>query len=101
VQVDANERNSNRRSLGRDVALYTTARLAILAAVAGVLLLLRVPLVVALAVAVVVALPLSLVVLRGMRRRVAEGMAERAAERRAHRERLHAQLRGEEPPDAG
>ncbi|SDP87235.1 Protein of unknown function [Actinopolyspora xinjiangensis] len=82
-------------ALALDIALYTVARFGMLAVLAGVLVLFRVPLLVALAVAVVVAMPLSLVVFSRLRRRVAAGMAERAAERSERKEQLRAQLRGE------
>jgi len=86
-------------SLARDLVLYTLGRLAMIAVVAAVLLVARVPLLVALAVGVVVALPLSLVVLRTLRVRVATGLAERSARRRAERERLMAELRGTTEPE--
>ncbi|WP_198319381.1 DUF4229 domain-containing protein [Actinopolyspora erythraea] len=82
-------------ALALDIALYTVARFGMLTALAGVLVLFRVPLLVALAVGVVVAMPLSLVVFSRLRRRVAAGMAERAAERSERKEQLRAQLRGE------
>ncbi len=86
--------------LGRDVTLYVLARLGMVAVVMALLMLVNVPLLVAMAVGVVVALPLSLFLFRGMRGRVAEGLNERGAVRRAERERLRAQLRGENPTDA-
>ncbi|QGK72456.1 DUF4229 domain-containing protein [Allosaccharopolyspora coralli] len=64
-------------------------------ALAAVLLLFRVPLLVALAVAVVVVMPLSLVLFKGLRHRVAVGVEERTRHRRARRDELRAQLRGE------
>ncbi|GAA2818612.1 hypothetical protein GCM10010470_62420 [Saccharopolyspora taberi] len=82
-------------TLARDVALYTVARLAMLVAATGALMLFGVPLLVAAAVAVVLVMPLSMLVFGTLRRRVAVGMAERAAERRARREELRAQLRGD------
>ncbi|SDR11031.1 DUF4229 domain-containing protein [Actinopolyspora saharensis] len=95
-QNSREERKSNRLAL--DIALYTVARFGLLAVLAGVLVLFRVPLLVALAVAVVVAMPLSLVIFSGLRRRVAEGMAERSRVRRERKERLRAQLRGTADP---
>jgi Protein of unknown function (DUF4229) len=82
--------------LARDLALYTGARLALVAAVALSLILFGVPLLVAVLLALVVALPLSLVLLRPLRVRVAAGMQAAGARRRAERDRLRAQLRGEE-----
>lgn len=79
-----------------DIALYSLARLGLLAVLTALLLLFEVPLLVALAVAVVLAMPLSLFLFGGLRRRVAAGMAERAEQRRQRRERLRAQLRGED-----
>ncbi|SEG89936.1 Protein of unknown function [Saccharopolyspora kobensis] len=70
-------------------------------AVAALLMLAKVPALVALAVSVVVVMPLSLLVFGKLRRRVAIGMAERAAERKARREELLAQLRGDRAADAG
>lgn len=85
-------------NLRRDLALYTLARLALVGAVTLVLVLFDVPLLVALAVAIVVGFPLGLLVFRGLNRRVTAGLVARGAERDAHRERLRAQLRGEDPP---
>lgn len=87
-------------NLARDIALYTVARLGMVAAVTALLVQTTVPLLVALAVAVVVVMPLSLLVFGKLRRRVAVGMAERTAERRARREELRAQLRGDRATEA-
>ncbi|MEG9515086.1 DUF4229 domain-containing protein [Saccharopolyspora indica] len=70
-------------------------------AVAALLMLAKVPALVALAVSVVVVMPLSLLVFGKLRRRVAIGMAERGAERKARREELLSQLRGDRAADAG
>ena len=86
-------------SLGRDLALYTVARLGMVVGVAGVLVLLGAPLLVAAAVSVIVVMPLSMLVFGGLRRRVATGLAERSAERKARRDHLRAQLRGEADAD--
>lgn len=75
---------------------YTLARLALLALIAGVLVLARVPPIVAVLVAIVVALPLSLVAFRGLRTRLESAVAEVAARRGAQREVLRSQLRGAE-----
>lgn len=82
-------------TLIRDIALYTLARLGLVAAVTTALLLFRVPLLVAVAVAVVAVMPLSLLLFSGLRRRVAAGVAERTEARRARRAELESQLRGE------
>lgn len=83
-------------TLGRDLTLYTLGRLALVGAVTVVLVLFDVPLLVALAVAVVVGFPLGLLVFRGLNQRVTAGLAERGAERADTRDRLRAELRGEE-----
>lgn len=87
---------SGRATLARDVALYTLARLGLVAVIALLLVLARVPAAVALLLALVVSLPLSLFVFRGLRLRVNAGITEATERRRAERERLRAQLRGEE-----
>ena len=81
--------------MARDLALYSAARLALLALTASLLLLAGVPLPVALLLAMVVALPLSMVLLGSLRSRVNVGLAVMRARRRAERDRLHRQLRGE------
>jgi hypothetical protein len=83
-------------ALVRDVALYSAARLALVAVTALLLLLAGVPLLVSLLLAVVVALPLSMVLLGSLRARVNAGLAVVGARRRAERDRLRRQLRGEE-----
>jgi hypothetical protein len=83
-------------ALARDVALYSAARLALVAVTALPLLLAGVPLLVSLLLAVVVALPLSMVLLGSLRSRVNAGLAVVVARRRAERDRLRRQLRGEE-----
>ncbi len=85
-------------ALIRDVALYSAARLALVAVLALLLVLARVPLLVAVLLALVVALPLSMVLLRSLRLRVNAGMAAAGARRRSERERLRNQLRGEQEP---
>lgn len=82
-------------TFGRDIALYTVARIGLLAVIAFVLSLAHVPLLIALAVALVLAWPLSLVLLRGLNERVAQGMTERRRQRRA----MRAALRGEQSDD--
>lgn len=83
-------------TLVRDVALYSAARLALVAVLALILVLAGVPLLVAVLLALVVALPLSMVLLRSLRIRVNTGMAAAGARRRSERDRLRNQLRGEQ-----
>lgn len=83
-------------ALVRDVALYSAARLALVAVLALILVLAGVPLLVAVLLALVVALPLSMVLLRSLRIRVNTGMAAAGARRRSERDRLRNQLRGEQ-----
>jgi hypothetical protein len=85
--------------LGRDLALYTAARLGLVAVVTAVLLLFDVPFLVSLAIAVVLGFPLGLLLFRGLNNRVTTGLAKRGAEKHAARERLRAELRGETPDD--
>ena len=87
------------QNLGRDLALYTLARLVLVAAVTVLLVLFDVPLLVALAVAVVVGFPLGLLVFRDLNQRVTAGLAERGKDRAEARDRLRAELRGERPDD--
>jgi uncharacterized membrane protein len=84
--------------LARDVTLYVLARLGLVAVVTGALMLFQVPLLPALAVGVVVALPASLFLFKGLRQRVAVGLNERQATRQAERDKLRAELRGDEGP---
>ncbi len=80
------------------MTLYVLARLGLVAVVAGVLMFFNVPLLPALAVGVVVALPASLFLFKGLRQRVAVGLNERQAVRQAERDKLRAELRGDEGP---
>jgi len=80
------------------VTFYVLARLGLVAVVAGALMLVKVPLLPALAVGVVVALPASLFLFKGLRQRVAVGLNERQAVRQAERDKLRAELRGDEGP---
>jgi hypothetical protein len=82
-------------TLARDVALYTVARLAMVAAMALILVLAGVPLLVSILIALVVALPLSMVLLGSLRARVNTGLAVVGERRRAERDRLRRQLRGD------
>jgi hypothetical protein len=83
--------------LGRDLALYTLARIGLVAVITVLLVLFDVPFLVAVAVAIVAGFPIGLLLLRGLNTRVTEGLAVRGAARHAERERLRAELRGEPP----
>ena len=80
------------------MTLYVLARLGLVAVVTGALMLFDVPLLPALAVGVVVALPASLFLFKGLRERVAVGLNERQAVRQVERDKLRAELRGDEGP---
>jgi hypothetical protein len=84
--------------LGRDLTLYTLARLGLVAVVTVALLLFKVPLLVSLAIAVVVGFPLGILIFRPLNRRVTAALAARGAERAERHARLRAQLRGDDPP---
>jgi type II secretory pathway pseudopilin PulG len=77
------------------LALYTLARIGLLALIAGLLLAAGTPLVIAVLVALVVALPLSLVLFRGLRARLEVTLAAARARRGAQRSALRAGLRGD------
>jgi hypothetical protein len=87
--------------LGRDLALYTVARIGIVAVVTAALMLFKIPLLVSLVIAIVVGFPLGMLLLRGLNQRVTAGLAARGAQRNAERDRLRAQLRGEDPDARG
>ncbi len=82
------------------VALYTAARVGLVAVITGLLVLAGVPLLVALVVAIVVALPLSLVAFPGLNRRVSAALADVRRRRAERRVELRARLRGDVPPAA-
>ena len=82
--------------LAATVALYTLARLGLLAVIAGVLYVVGVPLLLALLVALVVALPLSMLVFRGLRTRLDAALAAAGSRRRTERDDLRKRLRGDE-----
>jgi hypothetical protein len=85
-------------SLVGTLVAYTLARLAIVVAVAGLLVLAGVPLLLALLIGVVAALPLSMLLLRGLRRRMDAGVAAVQERRTAQREVLRPRLRGDDLP---
>ncbi|MBM7459795.1 DUF4229 domain-containing protein [Rhodococcus coprophilus] len=100
-RVDGAVRASGTGSLVRDVALYSLARLGLVAVLALVILYVprafgvEIPLLVAVLFAVLIALPLSLVLFKSLRRRVNEGIAAVDERRRTDREDLENRLRGE------
>ena len=83
--------------LATTLVLYTLARLALLAVIAGLLLLAGTPLVLALLVALIVALPLSMLVFRGLRGRLDAALSTSRARRADERAALRAGLRGDDP----
>jgi hypothetical protein len=83
-------------SLVGTLVAYTLARLCLVAAVAGLLVLAGVPLVLAVLIGVVAALPLSMLLLRGLRKRMDASVAVARERRAAQREVLRARLRGDE-----
>lgn len=78
--------------------LYTAARIGLVAAVAGVLVVVGVPLLLAALIGIIVALPLSMVVFRGLRDRLDSAVAAVAARRSDERSALRARLRGDDLP---
>ena len=94
---DEHDARPGTEHLGRDLALYVLARFGLIAVVAVILLLFRVPLLVALAVGIVVGLPVGLLAFRGLNARVTAGLAVRNERRARERAKLRAQLRGEDP----
>jgi uncharacterized protein DUF4229 len=100
--ADPRARSVREPGLAATVALYTLARLGLLALIAALLLMAGTPLVIALLVALIVALPLSMFVFRGLRTRLDVALATARARRGEERTALRARLRGEEPePPAG
>ncbi|MEU8896628.1 DUF4229 domain-containing protein [Nocardia sp. NPDC048505] len=91
---------ANRR-LVRNLALYTLARLLLVAALTAVIVLLakvvgvEIPIVVAALFALIIAMPLSLTLFKKLRTRVNEDIAVVDAKRRADKAQLRARLRGE------
>ena len=87
-------------SLVGPLVAYTLARLCLVGAVTGLLVLAGVPLVLAVLIGVVAALPLSMLLLRGLRKRMDAGLTVVRERRSAQREVLRARLRGDELADA-
>ncbi|MGH3550746.1 MAG: DUF4229 domain-containing protein [Pseudonocardiaceae bacterium] len=84
------------RTVARDIALYSAARLGMVTVAASLLFLAGVPLLVSALLAVVLALPLSMLLLGSLRARVNSGLAVVAGRRKAEREQLRRQLDGEQ-----
>jgi Protein of unknown function (DUF4229) len=84
-----------RLGLAATVGLYALARLAVLAAVTAVMVLVGTPFVIALLVGLIVALPLSMVLFRGLRGRLDGALEESRDRRKRERSALRARLRGE------
>ena len=95
VVVVVPQNSSTGRTLARDIALYSAARLALVTVAALLLFFAGVPLLVSALLAMVLALPLSMVLLGRLRGRVNTGLAVVAARRKAQRDRLREQLHGD------
>jgi len=80
---------------------YTAARLCIVVAVAGLLVLAGVPLLLAALIGLIAALPLSMLLLKGMRGRLDLAMAAVRERRATEREALRARLRGDDLSGGG
>ncbi|MGU3436495.1 DUF4229 domain-containing protein [Actinomycetes bacterium M1A6_2h] len=93
--------DSSKGKLVRDLALYTGARLGLIAAVAAVIFFgamlfgVQIPVLVAMVFALVVAFPLSIVLFKSLRIRVNEDIAAVDEQRRIARADLNSRLRGE------
>ncbi|MQY18264.1 DUF4229 domain-containing protein [Nocardia macrotermitis] len=89
------------RRLARNLALYTVARLALVALIAAIIVLVArvvkvdVPIIVALLFALIVALPLSLLLFKRLRSRVNQDIAAVDERRRTDKAQLRARMRGE------
>lgn len=89
------------RRLARNLALYTLARLALVAILTAVimavtaLVTVQIPLIVAVLFAIVIALPLSLTLFKGLRGKVNSDIAAVDARRRRDKAQLRARLRGD------
>ncbi|TLF75437.1 DUF4229 domain-containing protein [Nocardia cyriacigeorgica] len=93
--------------MARNLALYTVARLGLVALITAVIMLaanlidVQIPLVVAALFALIIAMPLSLVLFKGLRTKVNEDIAVVDERRRQDKAQLRARLRGDEPGDQG
>ena len=91
--------SSGRRppGLAATIWLYTLVRIAMVALVAGLLVLAGVPLLIAVLAGLIVALPLSMVLFRGLRARLDEALAQARERRSGERAALRGRLRGDPP----
>lgn len=89
--------------LARTILIYTGIRLGLLTLLTAVLVLIGrpfgMPLIVALAFAIVLQLPLSVVLFRKQRGQLTAALARAKSARTAERDRLFAELTGQDPPD--
>ncbi|WP_280269607.1 DUF4229 domain-containing protein [Nocardia wallacei] len=91
------------RRLVRNLALYTLARLLLVAVIAAVIVVLArllavdIPLIVALLFALIIAMPLSLVLFKRLRARVNQDIAAVDEKRRTDKAQLRARMRGDDP----
>ena len=88
-------------SLVGPLVAYTLARLCLVGAVTGLLVLAGVPLVLAVLIGLVAALPLSMLLLRGLRKRMDAGLAVVREQRSAQQKVLRTRLRGDSPGESG
>ncbi|APA94194.1 DUF4229 domain-containing protein [Nocardia seriolae] len=99
---DATPSRSAGRSLARNLALYTVARLGLVAVIAAVivgvaaLVKVSIPIVVALLFALLIAMPLSLVLFKKLRAQVNRDIAAVDAKRRKDRDQLMSRLQGKD-----
>ncbi|MET7773824.1 DUF4229 domain-containing protein [Nocardia sp. NPDC005366] len=90
------------KRLAKNLALYTVARLALVAVITAAIILVArlvqvdVPVVVAALFALIIAMPLSLTLFKKLRARVNEDIAVLDEKRRKDKARLRARLRGED-----
>lgn len=89
--------------LWRAIAVYTAIRVGLVVVLTAALWLagrpFGMPPIVALAFAIVLQLPIAVVLFRGARNNLTAALARSKTKRTAERDRLHAQLTGEEPLD--
>lgn len=92
------------RRLARNLALYTLARLVLVAVLTAVIMAgawvvsVQIPLIVAILFAIVIAMPLSLTLFKGLRVKVNADIAAVDERRRRDKAQLRARLRGEPDP---
>ncbi|GAB2646100.1 hypothetical protein GCM10027088_23930 [Nocardia goodfellowii] len=97
----ASAQQTPNKRLVRNLALYTLARLVLVAVITAVIVLVaklvkvEIPIVVAALFALIIAMPLSLTLFKKLRTRVNEDIAQVDAKRRADKAQLRARLRGE------